>query len=264
MLKQRFISGIVLFVIAFLAVWFDEPLPWLTIGVTWWGVMALREFNHVVAQVKAQPFIVIGTVATVLFIASPHVEDSLPPLLTGFAVISLLYLLKPGDRTQAFIRWGWTLAGVIYIGWLLSFIVALRGLDGGREWVLFALAVTVASDTFAYLIGRATGKHKMAPSISPGKSWEGAVAGAIAAIAIAMILKPVLDLPSSYIALGLLGLAASAIGQAGDLIESLFKRNMAVKDSGNSIPGHGGFMDRMDSVVFAAILVYYYVVLFAQ
>jgi phosphatidate cytidylyltransferase len=104
----------------------------------------------------------------------------------------------------------------------------------------------------------------MAPSISPGKSWEGALTGAIAAVAIALILKPVLDLPSSYVALGLLGLAASAIGQAGDLIESLFKRNMAVKDSGNSIPGHGGFMDRMDSVVFAAVLVYYYVVLFAQ
>ncbi|AKG53034.1 phosphatidate cytidylyltransferase [Dehalogenimonas sp. WBC-2] len=262
MLRQRLISGCILAFLVLLVIWFDEPLPWLTVGVAWWGVMALREFNHVVAQVKAKPFIVLGTIATVLFIISPHFENSLQPLLTGFAVLSLLYLLKPGDRSQAFIRWAWTLAGAIYIGWLLSFIVALRGLEGGREWVIFAIGVTAASDSFAYLIGRVTGKHKMAPSISPGKSWEGAAAGAIFAVITALVLKPLLDLPTSYFALGLLGLAASAIGQAGDLIESLFKRNMAVKDSGNSIPGHGGYMDRMDSIIFAVVAVYYYVIVF--
>ncbi len=262
MLKQRVISGIVLALVVFLVVWFDEPLPWLTIGAAVWGLLALREFNRVVTQVKAAPFAVLGSIAVVLFIASPHIEDSLPPLLAGFAVLSLLYLLKPGDRSQAFVRWAWTLAGVIYIGWLFSFVVALRGLDGGREWLLLALGVTIASDSFAYLIGRKTGKHKMAPTISPAKSWEGAIAGAIAAVIVALLLRPVLDLPTSYLALGLLGLFASVVGQAGDLIESLFKRNMAVKDSGNAIPGHGGFLDRMDSVVFAVIAVYYYVVVF--
>ncbi len=262
MLKKRLISGFILAAVVFLVVWFDEPLPWLTIGAVIWGILALREFNRVVTQVKAAPFAIIGTIAVILFIASPHVEGSLPPLLTGFAVLSLLYLLKPGDRSQAFVRWAWTLAGVIYIGWLFSFVVALRGLEGGREWLLLALGVTIASDSFAYLIGRKTGKHKMAPTISPGKSWEGAISGAIAATIIALLLKPVLDLPSSYFALGLLGLFASVVGQAGDLIESLFKRNMAVKDSGNAIPGHGGFLDRMDSVVFAVIAVYYYVMVF--
>ncbi len=262
MLKKRLISGIILGAAALLAVWFDEPLPWLTIAVAAWGLFALREFNRVVTQIKSAPFGLIGSVAVVAFIASPHFENSLPPLLTGFAALSLLYLLKPGDRSQAFIRWAWTLAGVIYVGLLLSFLVALRGLDGGREWLILALGVTVASDSFAYFIGRAVGKHKMAPSISPAKSWEGAVAGAVAAVIIAVALKPVLDLPSSYVALGLLGLFASVVGQAGDLVESLFKRNMAVKDSGTAIPGHGGFLDRMDSVVFAVIAVYYYVVVF--
>lgn len=264
MLKTRLISGAILALAVFLAVWFDSPLPWLTIGAAVWGVFALREYNKVVTQVKAAPFAILGSIAVVLFIASPHFENSLPPLLTGFAVISLLYLLKPGDRSQAFVRWAWTLAGVIYVGWLFSFIVSLRGLDGGREWLLLALGVTVASDTFAYFIGRKTGRHKLAPSISPGKSWEGAIAGAIAAVAVALMLKPALDLPSSYLALGLLGLFTSIVGQAGDLIESLFKRNMAVKDSGHAIPGHGGFLDRMDSVVFAVIAVYYYVIVFAQ
>ena len=264
MLKQRLISGLILGIAVLLVVWFDEPLPWLTIGAAIWGVLALREFNRVVTQVKAAPFAVIGSIAVVMFIASPHFEGSLQPLLTGFAALSLLYLLKPGDRSQAFVRWAWTLGGVIYCGWLLSFTVALRGLEGGREWLLLALGVTIASDSFAYLIGRKTGRHKMAPTISPGKSWEGAVSGAIAAVVVAVLLKPALELPSGYIALGLLGLAVSVVGQAGDLIESLFKRNMAVKDSGTAIPGHGGLLDRMDSVVFAVIAVYYYVIVFAQ
>ncbi|MDV2989118.1 MAG: phosphatidate cytidylyltransferase [Dehalogenimonas sp.] len=263
-MKKRVISGCVLALLALALIWLDEPLPWLTAGVIFWGVMALREFNQVVGLTKAKPFAVIGTVGTVLFIISPHFDNGLEPLLAAFVAGSLLYLLKPGDRSQAFIRWAWTLAGVIYIGWLLSFIVALRGLDGGREWVFFALGVTAASDTFAYFIGRVFGKHKMAPSISPNKSWEGAVGGAVCAVIMALILKAVFDLPASYLELGLLGLAASAVGQAGDLVESLFKRNMAIKDSGNSIPGHGGFMDRMDSVVFAAVLVYYYVIIFIQ
>lgn len=264
MLKTRLISGFVLGAAVLLAVWFDQPLPWLTIGAVIWGLLALREFNQVVTQVKAAPFGVIGSVAVALFIISPHFENSLPTLLTGFVALSLLYLLKPGDRSQAFIRWAWTVAGVIYVGWLLSFLVALRGLDGGRDWVVFALGITIASDSFAYFIGRSWGRHKLAPTISPAKSWEGAVAGVVAAVVVAVILKAVFDLPSSYIALGLLGMFASVVGQAGDLVESLFKRNMAVKDSSHAIPGHGGLLDRMDSVVFGVIAVYYFVLVFVQ
>lgn len=264
MLKTRLISGLILGIAVLLAVWFDEPLPWLTIGAAIWGVLALREFNHVVTQVKAAPFGVIGSAAVVAFIVSPHFENSLPVVLTAFAALSLLYLLKPGDRSQAFIRWVWTLAGAIYVGWLFSFLVALRGLDGGRDWVLFALGVTIASDSFAYFIGRSFGKHKLAPTISPAKSWEGSIAGVIAAVVVGITLKAIFDLPSSYLALGLLAIFASIVGQAGDLVESLFKRNMAVKDSSNAIPGHGGLLDRMDSVVFAVIAVYYYVIVFVQ
>ena len=130
--------------------------------------------------------------------------------------------------------------------------------------MLFALGVTIASDSFAYFIGRSFGKHKLAPTISPAKSWEGSIAGVIAAVIVGIALKAIFDLPSSYIALGLLAVFASVVGQAGDLVESLFKRNMAVKDSSHAIPGHGGLLDRMDSVVFAVMAVYYYVILFVQ
>ncbi|XUX00001.1 MAG: phosphatidate cytidylyltransferase [Dehalogenimonas sp.] len=264
MLKTRLISGFILGLAALLAVWYDQPVPWLTIGAMIWGGLALNEFNKVVRQVKAAPFGVIGSIAVALLIVSPHFENSLSSILTGFTTLSLLYLLKPGDRSQRFIQWAWTLAGVIYVGLLLSFLVALRGLDAGRDWVLLALGVTVASDSFAYFVGRAFGKHKMAPTISPAKSWEGATAGVIAALIVGLLLKAVFNLPSSFVAIGLLSVFASIVGQAGDLVESLFKRNMAVKDSSQAIPGHGGLLDRMDSVVFAVIAVYYYVIIFVQ
>jgi phosphatidate cytidylyltransferase len=104
------------------------------------------------------------------------------------------------------------------------------------------------------------GRHKLAPGISPGKTWEGAIAGVFGAIISSLLLVTLLSLPLSYGQAILLGLLVSIFGQLGDLTESLFKRNMGVKDSGRLIPGHGGVLDRMDSVVFAGIVVYYYVI----
>jgi phosphatidate cytidylyltransferase len=138
--------------------------------------------------------------------------------------------------------------------------VALRGVDAGRDWVFFALFTTFASDTIAFFAGRALGRHKLAPGISPGKTWEGAIAGVFGAIIFSLLLVTLLSLPLSYGQAILLGLLVSIFGQLGDLTESLFKRNMGVKDSGRLIPGHGGVLDRMDSVVFAGIVVYYYVI----
>ena len=259
MLKKRVISGCILALAAIGLIWFDEPIPWLTAGVLVWGFLAHREFNAVVTHARVKPLTTIGFIGSGALIVSPHFSDSAPLILTAWIAGSLLYLLLPGDRSQAFIRWAWTLAGVIYVGWFLSFIVALRGLENGMEWVFFAIGVTAASDTSAYFIGSLAGRHKMAPSISPKKSWEGAVGGAVFAAAMALALKALFDMPLGWVEAVILGLATSAVGQAGDLVESLFKRNMAIKDSGHSIPGHGGLLDRMDSVVFAAALVYYYV-----
>ncbi|GAF86347.1 unnamed protein product, partial [marine sediment metagenome] len=139
---------------------------------------------------------------------------------------------------------------------------ALRGLDDGRNWVFFALFVTFASDTTAFFIGRALGRHKLAPGISPGKTWEGAIGGILGAIVVSLFftLNTPLILPLSWGQVILLGLLVSIFGQLGDLAESLFKRYTGVKDSGSVLPGHGGFLDRMDSVVFASAVVYYYVV----
>ena len=149
------------------------------------------------------------------------------------------------------------------MGWLLSHFVALRGEADGRNWVLFALFTTFASDSAAFFIGRAWGRHHLAPHISPRKTWEGAVAAVLGAIIVSLLftLRTPLQAPFDYWWQAiLLGLAVSVFGQLGDLVESLLKRNMGVKDSGKAMPGHGGFLDRMDSVVFAGIVVYYYVI----
>ena len=127
--------------------------------------------------------------------------------------------------------------------------------------VFLALFTTFSSDTTAFFVGRALGKHHLAPRISPGKTWEGAIAGVFGSIIVSLILVNLFGLPLSYGWTILLGLLVSIFGQLGDLVESLLKRNMGVKDSGRLISGHGGFLDRIDSVVFAGIVVYYYVLI---
>ena len=267
MLKKRVITAICLLPLLVVAVWFDEPLPWLTIFVAIWGVLAALEFYKVVAasNQKVLPLTSFGLVWTLLFILSPYLDHSYlnPLLLTSAVVLPPIWLLLRDQKEGAFLSWVWTTAGILYIGWLLSHFVALRGLEFGRDWVLFALLITFTSDSAAYFVGRAWGRHRLAPDISPGKTWEGTIGGLIAAIGISLLLVWLLNLPLDYVQVIPLAIAVSVFGQIGDLFESMFKRNMGVKDSGRGLPGHGGFLDRMDSVVFAVVVVYYYVILFS-
>jgi phosphatidate cytidylyltransferase len=263
-LKKRVVTALWGIPLLIAAVWFDKPLPWFTILFAIWGVLALFEFYRVVAISKIAPLTYFGLVWSLLFIISPHFdyEFLIPLLLTSVVMTSLIWLVLRRRKEGAFIGWAWTIAGILYVGWLLSYFVALRGLDDGRNWVFFALFVTFVSDTTAFFTGRALGRHYLVPSISPNKTWEGAIGGIFGAIIIALlfILPTPLRLPLSYWQAILLGLLVSIFSQLGDLVESLLKRNMGVKDSGKLLVGHGGFLDRIDSVVFAGIVVYYYVI----
>jgi len=186
----------------------------------------------------------------------------MPLLLASAVVLPLIGLLSRRQKEGAFTTWAWTIAGVLYVGWLLSYLVALRGLDGGRNWVFFALFATWASDTTAFFIGRRFGRHKLAPNISPGKTWEGSVGGIVGAIIVSILFftPTPFHLPLVYWQAIVLSILVSIFGQIGDLVESLLKRNMGVKDSGRLMPGHGGILDRLDSIIFAGIVVYYYVI----
>jgi phosphatidate cytidylyltransferase len=186
----------------------------------------------------------------------------MPLLLTSAVVLPLIGLLSRRQKEGAFTTWAWTIAGILYVGWLLSHLVALRGLDSGRNWVFFALFITWASDTTAFFIGRRFGRHKLAPNISPGKTWEGTIGGIVGAIIMSILFftSTPFHLPLVYWQAIVLSILVSIFGQVGDLVESLLKRNMGVKDSGRLLPGHGGILDRLDSIIFAGIVVYYYVV----
>ena len=261
MLKKRVITAIWGLPLLIIAVWFDEPLPWFTILVAIWGLLAVFEFYRLVAVSEVRSLTAFGLLWTLLFILSPHFDYdfTVPLLLTSAIVLSLVWLVLYSQKEGVFLGWVWAIAGILYVGWLLSFLVSLR-LDAGRNWVFFALFTTFGSDTIAFFVGRALGRHRLAPSISPNKTWEGAIGGVFGAIIVSLLftLPTPLNLPLSYGQAILLGLLVSVFGQFGDLVESLLKRNMGVKESGSMVPGHGGFLDRTDSVVFAGVVVYLY------
>ncbi|MFC1988419.1 phosphatidate cytidylyltransferase [Chloroflexota bacterium] len=264
MLKKRLLSALWGIPLVVIAVWFEQPLPWFTILISIWGVITVFEFYRLVAASKASPLTYFGIVWTLLFILSPHFgyDFFIPLLLTSLVILPLVWLPLRANKENALATWVWTVTGVLYVGWLLSYLVTLRSFDDGRNWVFLAFFATFASDTTAFFIGRAFGRHKLAPQVSPGKTWEGAIAGVFGAIIISLffILPTPLALPINWGQAALLGLLVSIFGQFGDLAESLFKRNMGAKDSGNLISGHGGALDRIDSVVFAGVLVYYYAI----
>ena len=261
MLKQRVITALWGIPLVVAAAWFDEPIPWFTVLAAVVGLMACLEFYRMSGVSKALPLAVFGLVATVLFIGYPHCTfaPALPVLLTAAVVLSLIILIVIRKREGIFSGWAWTMGSILYIGWLLGLLVTIR-IDAGRDWLYLVLFATFGSDTSAYFMGKAFGKHKLAPGISPGKTWEGAVAGVVGGVVISLLftLDTPLQLPLSYGEVVLLGVFVSIFGQFGDLVESLFKRSFGVKDSGSIMPGHGGILDRLDSVLFGGVVVYGY------
>ncbi|MDD5127954.1 MAG: phosphatidate cytidylyltransferase [Dehalococcoidales bacterium] len=258
MLKLRILTAVIGLPILVAAVWFDTPLPWFSVLLAVWGLLAVQEFYRLTGILKCNSLAIFGMAWTLLFITCPHFTAFLttPRLLSSAIVLSLIVLLFRKQKEGAWADWSWMMAGILYIGWLLSYMVALR-LDAGKEWVLLALFATFGSDTLAYFVGRALGKHKMAPRISPEKSWEGAAAGVFGAVIVVILINLWFKMGLSYGQQIFIGIVISVLGQFGDLAKSLLKRNVGVKESGNLLPGHGGVLDRTDSVLFAGVTAYY-------
>ena len=166
-------------------------------------------------------------------------------------------LVRTSASQQPYLDWAITLAGGLYLGWLSAHFVLLRALPGGLEWMLLALAAAWSCDSFAYVCGRAWGRHSFFVGVSPHKTLEGALAGWLGGTLVVVLLGMALGLSVLW-TLGL-GLVCSVAAICGDLAESLIKRQMGVKDSGGLVPGHGGVLDRMDSLLFVVVFVYYYV-----
>ncbi|MFO7567640.1 MAG: phosphatidate cytidylyltransferase [Enhygromyxa sp.] len=181
-----------------------------------------------------------------------------PVMFAAAMAVATAVLVRKQQLADAGRHLAYALAGLVYVP-MLACVWPLLKKEFGPEWLFLALALAFSSDTLAYFFGRAFGKHKLYEAVSPKKTVEGSVGGLIGGVA-AMVgmghfwLTP--EIPISHgVALGLLG---SALGQIGDLVESMIKRTFGVKDSGKVLPGHGGMLDRVDGLLFVAPLVYYY------
>jgi len=260
MLRQRILTAVISLPILIAAIWFGEP--WFTIFITTAAILGSLEFFSLASHFKIQPLTYLGLISVLLLIISPHCPGIMvtPFIITLSITISLVWILFRSPKEQAFSSWAWTMAGILYIGWMLSHWIDLRNLNGGRDWVLWAMLATFASDTGAFFAGSILGKHSMVSAISPNKTWEGALGGVVFAAAISLILGISLSLPMTYWQMIFLGCLISIFAQLGDLVESLLKRNTGSKDAGKLLPGHGGFLDRLDSIIFTGVIVYYYAV----
>jgi phosphatidate cytidylyltransferase len=267
MLKQRVITALWGIPLVVLAVWFNTPIPWLLVLAALYSVLAVYEFYKMTGVVKTLPLAIFGMVWTLLFILRPYYPDELPLhlLLVSGVGLSLIMLVFLPKKEGLFVSWAWMLGGVLYIGWLFSYLVALRLEPGttafpeaGRDFVFLTLFATFGSDSAAYFVGKAIGRHKLAPQISPGKTWEGTIAGVLGAALVGWLftINGPLQLPLFWWQGIILGALVSIFGQLGDLAESLLKRNCNVKDSGTLMRGHGGLLDRVDSILFAGVVVY--------
>jgi phosphatidate cytidylyltransferase len=178
-------------------------------------------------------------------------------LLTAFAGVSLIAVVARAETDDGFRRWTAVTGAVLYVGLLGSYLVGVRQAADGRAWLLLMLFTTFASDSGAFFVGRAIGGRKLAPRVSPGKTLSGAVGGLVTAAIVCALLGMLLDLDPGVAVLAGLGVLVSMAAQAGDLAESLLKRSLGVKDMSRLFPGHGGLLDRLDSVLFAAPVIYW-------
>ena len=234
----------------------------------WWfflavvGIVALLCFREY-AQIT-QSFAPIGYIAGVLILIAPQHETILLIILTALA--SMCLPLYSGESLEKSVpRTASVLLGVIYIfgAWKTGILLhdsadqpALFGVSAGHHWMMFGLMVNWIGDTGAYYVGRKFGRLKLAPHVSPGKTWEGAAASAVTGVLFGVLYIPFAINGTSYLIAALIALATNIAGQVGDLAESAIKRGVGVKDSGSMLPGHGGFLDRVDSTMFALPVLY--------
>ena len=284
---QRSLTALVGIPVVVGAIWLGAP--WLTALVLAAGVAGIWELYRMTpARVGPLP-VLLGVAWVVALLAGAQAASGRENFLiiSGGVVAAgsfaaLLWFI-------AFYRGGgvsgdgslpagfcYLMGGPLYVGFFLAHALMLREIteagvigfgpagleierapDLGRSWLLFTILVVFAADTGAYLVGRAVGSRPMAPNISPNKTWEGSIGGFASAVAAALVLGLVFDLGIPAWQQAVIGGVVGVVAQWGDLMESKLKRIADVKDAGSIIPGHGGSLDRLDSMLFALPAVYY-------
>ena len=246
-------------------------IPLLLFG-GYWGVFALAVFAVVLGVREFVGFALPRRPPGTLFLAIVMAEllcigvalgrFEVLAAAIGFAVFgSTLWTMFTARSTEGLgDRAARLLIGVAYVGALVGFLPLLRAEPGGLGWMWLAFGLAWCGDTGGYFAGKAFGRHKMSPLISPKKTWEGFAGGVLLAVFWASLFKLLFFPSMTTLDCVVLGIAGDVAGVVGDLVESVFKRSYRVKDSGRFLPGHGGFLDRVDSVLFTLPVTYLYVV----
>lgn len=226
-------------------------------------VLGLKEITGMLTRLGLKPSLGLAIAGGLIMTGGAYLySDGYPgPTITVILFLHLITTVAYYPRYSLLDSAG-TMMGTLYVG-LLNYFFLVRSLPDGWIWLIFTLAGTWACDTTAYFVGKAFGRRRLAPELSPKKTLEGAIGGIMGSVLagyLFALIYPFLPLSKML----LLGLLVGAAAEVGDLLESAFKRQAGVKDSSKLIPGHGGILDRIDSALFSAPLVYYYVLLFVN
>jgi phosphatidate cytidylyltransferase len=247
---KRVLTALVLIpLVVYLVLWAISPLVFLAVGIC--AILCYREYSSIAAGYGIDNLGPVGYAAGLAVLA---LNDNTATFLTIVALAGLSLAMRSADLSETLPRASAMLLGVIYIFGAWKCAILLRSMN--PYWLLFALAINWVGDIFAYYVGKNLGRRKLAPRISPGKTWEGAAASLIFSIAfgLAYLNRFVPGLPPwEVVAISAL---ANVAGQLGDLAESALKRGAGVKDSGTLLPGHGGILDRVDITLFSIPAVY--------
>lgn len=268
-MRRRLITALGLAAVGVPSILFGGIFYYLLMGTFLVG--AAWEYVHLFRAVKFEPnmIITVGGVLAVTFTRMFFPEFAQPTLaILMLAAMTVHLIAYERGRDQSALDFGITLGGIVYIGWLGAYLFDLRNLPQGGWWFMLVMFCVWSGDSGAYSIGRAYGNHKMAPRLSPKKSWEGYAAsvftGMITGGFYVWVFKTYGYLESDITIWqgAIMGLLLGALPPFGDLGESMIKRQSGLKDSSDIIPGHGGFFDRIDSWLWGAAIGYYFLIWF--
>ncbi len=260
-MKTRIITGLILIP---LLVWVLLSNVYIvSAAVTIVSLIGLYEFFKATGLKANKCLPVVGFAAAILICLRTYIPMPLYMPLFYSGLILVFCIMLKCHKSASVNEAGLLIFSLIYIPFLLSTLIDIKGLQNGNLVLWFVFIGAFATDTFAYFTGVFLGKHKLCPEISPKKTIEGSIGGTVGCIVLlilyGLLLENIFTMDINYIKLGILGLVISTVSQIGDLTASIIKRKYNIKDYGSLFPGHGGILDRLDSVIATAPLVYIYV-----
>jgi len=256
--SKRWLTALVAIPLLILLIWQGGRFFFaLVVGLT--AALGLLEYYSLVlpretVATKAAG-LVLGFTLVVSFLSD--VQVILAVLILVFFGSAVISLTRFDPKTPMLEMLYKQVLGLVYIPFLLGHLILIRGWHKGMAWMFFLMAVIIAGDTAAYYVGKTFGRHKLSPGISPGKTVEGAIGGLAGNLVLGVLFK--MGFPEfGWGYWIILIIVMGVLGQVGDLFESTLKRSAQLKDSGSILPGHGGVLDRIDALLFAAPTLYYF------